>query len=123
MNYSENTEKAKVFLATLNSQIDLVGFMSDDITNFEELTEAIENENGFDIEIIYYSNAINYLKENDCSLNESIEIAIEYGFELKNLNSETLASLLASKLERENYYNLENEITNFFNNLENENNN
>jgi hypothetical protein len=123
MNYLENTKKAKVFLSTLNSQIDLAYYMTDEITNYDELTEAIENENGFDIEIIYYHNAIEYLKENDCSLKYSFEIADEYGYELKNLNSETLASLLASKLEREKYYNLENEISSFFNDLEHENTN
>jgi len=84
---------------------------------FNSIYEAIENNNGFDIEIIYYSNAIQYLKENDPSLSDSIEIALDYGYELKNINSEVLASLLASQNSREQFNNYENEINNFFNNL------
>ena len=42
-----------------------------------------------------------YLKENDPSLSESLEIAAELGYDFKNLNSEILASLLASRKEEE----------------------
>ena len=84
---------------------------------FDSIYEAINESNGFDIEIIYYSNAIEYLTRNDNSLRESIEIAVDYGYELKNINSELLASLLASQNSREQFYNYENEINNFFNTL------
>lgn len=84
---------------------------------FDSIYTAIDENNGFDIEIIYYSNAIEYLKRNDPSLSESIEIAVDYGYELKNINSELLASLLASQNSREQFYNYENEINEFFNNL------
>lgn len=117
MNYSENTKKAKSFLLGLDSQIDLAYYMNDEITSYDELREAIENDNGFDIEICYYSTAIQYLKDYDNSLNISIQIALEYGFELKNINSELLASLLASQIEREKFYSYENEISSFFNSL------
>ena len=66
---------------------------------FEEL-----HDNGFfNVDIIYYSKAMDYLRENDCSLSESIEIASEYGYTLENINSETLASLHASR-DRENKF-------------------
>ena len=66
---------------------------------FEEL-----HDNGFfNVEIIYYSKAMDYLRENDASLSESIEIASEYGYTLENINSETLASLHASR-DRENKF-------------------
>ena len=55
-------------------------------------------------EVIYYSNAIDYLKEHDPSLNESLEIADEYGYKTSQLNSELLASLLKSKNNRDDYY-------------------
>ena len=80
----------------------------------------IIDNNGFDMEVIYYSNAINYLRENDPSLKESLGIASEYGFELDSQSSETLASLLKSQNERENFIELESEINDFFSGLEEE---
>ena len=89
-----------------------------DIENpFDSIYTAIDENNGFNIEIIYYSNAMEYLTRNDTSLSESIEIAVDYGYELKNINSELLASLLASQNSREQFNNYENEINNFFNTL------
>jgi len=84
---------------------------------FDSINEAIENNNGFNIEIIYYSNAMEYLTRNDNSLRESIEIALNYGYELKNINSELLASLLASQNSREQFNNYENEINELFKNI------
>ena len=84
---------------------------------FDSIYTAIDDNNGFDIEIIYYSNAIEYLTRHDNSLMESIEIAIDYGYELKNINSELLASLLASQNSREQFNNYQNEINEFFNTL------
>jgi hypothetical protein len=84
---------------------------------FDSISEAIDENNGFEIEIIYYSNAMEYLTRNDTSLTESIEIAIDYGYELKNINSELLASLLASQNSREKFNNYENEINELFKNI------
>ena len=84
---------------------------------FDSIYEAINENNGFDIEIIYYSSAMEYLTRHDNSLMESIEIALNYGYELKNINSELLASLLASQNSRNEFNNYENEINNFFNTL------
>lgn len=55
----------------------------------EALQELINNEN-----IIYYSNAIEYLRENDPSLKESLELAHNMGYEAKSLDSELLATIL-----------------------------
>ena len=44
-------------------------------------------------EIIYYNKAMEYLSEHDWSLRESAEIAYSLGYELKNINSEMLATL------------------------------
>lgn len=45
-------------------------------------------------EIIYYSKAIEYLADNDPSLNRAMELANEFWYETKDLNSELLATLV-----------------------------
>ena len=84
--------------------------IGEDIVNSDDLLEIIEDNNGFDIDIIYYSKAIKYLAENDASLSESIEIAVDMGYSLENLNSETLASLHASQKAREDFWDITDEI-------------
>ena len=112
------------FLSSLKTEISIIDYVNlEDIdfeNAFDSITEKLDENNGFDIEIIYYSRAIAYLQENDPSLNESLEIAAEYGFELKNLNSEVLASLLATQNAREEWYSLETEINDFFQELHDE---
>ena len=116
--------KIENFLSELSTEIDVLNYVdidNIDMSNpFDSICEMIEDNNGFDIEIIYYSNAIDFLAENDASLHESLEIASEYGYEVQNLNSEILASLLASKLAREEFQELESEINDFFEELEEE---
>ena len=87
--------------------------MLKDINDYDELKELLQNENAFDVEIIYYANAMEYLTENDTSLFESMEIAQEHGYEPKDINSKLLASLLASHNAREEFYELKNEIEEF----------
>lgn len=82
----------------------------EEINNALDLQEFLEDKGAFNIEIIYYSNAMEYLREHDISLNESFEIASEYGYDLKYLNSEVLASLHASQKAREDFFSLEEQI-------------
>jgi hypothetical protein len=116
--------KIENFLSELNTEIDVLNYV--DIDNidpddpFDSICEMIEDNNGFDVEIIYYSNAIDFLAKNDPSLTESLEVAAELCFEVQNLNSEILASLLASKLVREEFYKLKSKINDFFEELEEE---
>ena len=70
------------------------------IQDADDLYEAIQDCNGFDVDIIYYSEAMDYLRRNDTSLTKSLEIAAEYGYETHDLNSELLASLLATEEKR-----------------------
>ena len=84
--------------------------IGEDINNSYDLLELIEDNNGFDIDIIYYNRAMDYLSENDFSLSESIEIAIEFGYSLENINSELLASLHASQKAREDFHSITDEI-------------
>ena len=128
MNTTETTrnEKIETFFAELDKVIDLndnlinyIDIESIDATDaFNSIYDMIEENDGFNCEVIYYSNAIKYLQENDPSLDESLEIAAEYGYELKNLNSEILASLLKSQNVRDEFSELKEEINVFFENLE-----
>ena len=81
-----------------------------DINDAEELYEELNNSDAFNIEIIYYSRAMDYLSENDFSLSESIDIAVEFGYSLENINSELLASLHASEKAREDFWLIKNDI-------------
>lgn len=110
------------FLLDLDTEIDIISTV--DIDNidfsnaFDSICEMIEENNGFDVEVIYYSKAMEYLSNNDPSLQESLSIAYDMGFTVDNLNSELLASLLISKNVREEFYELEDEINDFFGELE-----
>jgi len=111
-------DKMKEFYNTLSIDIDLAYFADEDHTCYEDLESAIEDDNGFNVDIIYYSNAMKYLSENDASLSTSLSIAAEMGFATETLTSETLASLLASQNAREDFYHLQSDIEEFFNELE-----
>ena len=114
-------EKIQNFINSLQDKtdIDIVYYCSTvDIESQDDIYEAIENNGGFNGDIIYYSNAMKYLSENDPSLNESMSIAYEFGYETKDINSEILASLLYSQDLREQYSSIEDEIEEFFNSLE-----
>ena len=120
------TEKIETFFAELDKQIDLndniINYINiDAIDNddaFSSIYEMIDENDGFNCEVIYYSNAIEYLQQNDPSLCESLEIASDLGFEVKNLNSEVLASLLKSQNVRDEFLDFRDEINDFFHELE-----
>lgn len=121
-NTTNNAQKIETFLRSLRTEVEIMDYIQiEDIDYsdaYQSIYEMIDENGGFDIDIIYYSRAIEYLKINDNSLRESLEIAQEYGYELKNLNSEILASLLASQNAKKEFYELEKEINDFFNELE-----
>jgi hypothetical protein len=93
---------------------------AESVNSLNDVYESIDEQNGFDVEIIYYRDAMEYLMERDTSLRESLEIAHEYGYTTDNLNSELLASLLASRECREEFMSYEDDITEFFNSLDEE---
>ena len=82
----------------------------EDINDFDDLYNDLDNNEAFNIDIIYYNRAMKYLSENDFSLSESIEIAVDMGYSLENINSELLASLHASQKARDDFYNIADEI-------------
>ena len=127
MNATVNTTaKIEAFLNSLDVKIEIndnlinyVDIEDIDLSDaFNSIYDMVNDKGGFDIEIIYYSNAIKYLQENDPSLRESLEIAAELGYEVKNLNSEVLASLLKSQNVRDEFLEFRDEINDFFQELE-----
>jgi hypothetical protein len=121
---TEQKNRIEDFLSELSTEVDVLNYVdidSIDTSNpFDSICEMIEDNNGFDNEIIYYSNAMDYLMKNDPSLQESLNLAHELGYTADSLDSEILASLLASKLAKEEFYKLESEINDFFEELEEE---
>jgi hypothetical protein len=116
---TKNTHKTiENFLSNLQTEVDILGYINiEDIDHSEpynSIYEMIQDNGGFNIDIIYFSDAINYLKEHDQSLSDSLEIAIEYGYTIENINSELLASLLASRNAEQDFYDLKSEIEDFF---------
>tara|TARA_R110002033_G_C3830243_1_gene233892 strand:+ start:511 stop:933 length:423 start_codon:yes stop_codon:yes gene_type:complete len=88
-----------------------------DLTDVDDLFDDLQTNGYFNEEVIYYSSAIRYLKDNDPSLTESLEIATEYGYEAKNLNSEVLASLHASQKKENTFFeDIAPELETLFNN-------
>ena len=78
----------------LNNHIDIDYLINNsEAVSVDELRdEAIELIH--EQEVIYYSNAIKYLSENDPSFQISLGLAKDLGFSLENINSELLATLL-----------------------------
>lgn len=75
----------------------------DSIGDLDELNDIVYDSRILDVEVCYYATAIEYLSKEDPSLIESLEIAAEYGFDLKSLNSEILASLHMSRENAEDW--------------------
>jgi intracellular sulfur oxidation DsrE/DsrF family protein len=118
---TENKAKVITFLESqsFSSTIDFNYHLKDnDFSTVEEIEEILNDAGAFDTEIIYYSTAIEFLKEHDNSLRRSLEIAHDYGYEPKNLSSETLASLLASQMLRDEFSEIRSELEDFINDLE-----
>lgn len=86
---------------------------------FDDLYDLLEEKEFFWVEIIYYYKAIEYLKENDSSLFESMSIASEYDYHVSDLNSEILASLLATQKQRESFESLRDEIEEYLTQINN----
>lgn len=89
-------------------------YQYEDFSTADELIEAMQEEISQD-EIIYYSNAMEYLMENDSSLMESCELASDLGYETKNLNSELLATILTQHNLNQELYKLQDEIEEIYN--------
>ena len=119
----KNIELTLNFLGSLKiDNLNVLDFIDKSDINseltYDKLTDILNDNNAFDVDIIYYSNAIKYLSENDPSLKDSLELASEYGYSTRDLSSEILASLLASDQLRNDWSDLEEDITEFLESLE-----
>ena len=90
-----------------------------EVQSFNDLYDLLEEKEFFWVEIIYYHKAMEYLKENDSSLFESLSIASEYDYRVEDLNSELLASLLATQNQRETFEALRDEIEEYITKINN----
>lgn len=121
-------ESAIEFLNGLNVEnLDVMNYLDEeflqkmDMDNaYDAIRDELQERNAFDVEIIYHGIAMEYLMENDCSLQESLGIASDMGFDCNNLNSETLASLLATQECMSDFDELQSDIDDFFIELQNE---
>jgi hypothetical protein len=117
-------EQIKNFLNSIKVEnLDIMDYIDIDaielsnLDAFDSIYEMIADNNGFDIDIIYYSNAMEYLSTHDNSLKESLNLAYELGYTIENINSELLASILATDKVREDFCEFKKEIDEFFNSL------
>lgn len=116
-------EKIENFLREISVEnLDMSYLLSnldfDSINSFDDVVDAIDNEGLFNVDIVYYASAMDYLRENDPSLQECMRIASEFGYPTERLNSELLASLLASETVRDEFHEYRNDIEEFFDELE-----
>jgi phosphoenolpyruvate carboxylase len=124
----EQRDRVYKFLSELNTEIEVTYFVDVndlevedfDIDMFETIDNIIQDSNGFDQDVVYYASAMDYLRENDPSLRESIDIASQYGYDINNINSELLASLLKTQYVINEFNELKDEINEFFEELYNE---
>lgn len=89
-----------------------------DVSNVDELMEYIQENYIHDIEVIYYHNAMEFLKEEDPSLQESLQLMADFGYQVDDLNSELLASLLLQQKCSEELYALGKDFEEFFEEVE-----
>jgi hypothetical protein len=124
----EHRDRVYKFLSELNTEVEVTYFVDVndlevedfDVDMFESICSAIQDNNGFEQDVIYYASAMDYLRENDPSLRESIDIASQCGYDIKNINSELLASLLKTQYVIDDFNELKDEINEFFEELYNE---
>jgi len=119
------TSEFRTFLKDFNGTTCLGDYLQDC-----EILEAIEDNNGSLIEdtlnennaylneFIYNDDAMDYLKENDPSLMESLAIASEMGFDASNINSCVLADLLEEQNNRAETLDYESKIQELYDELE-----
>ncbi len=110
----EKTIKTNEKLKELFKDTIFESYQYEDFDSADELIEHMRVEISED-EIIYYSNAMSYLSENDNSLRESMSIAYELGYTVDKINSELLATLLQQRNLEEELNDLVGDIEDVFN--------
>jgi intracellular sulfur oxidation DsrE/DsrF family protein len=118
---TQNNQAVITLLESNIENVDFAAFLFDaEFTTFEEIRDILEDNAAFNIDVIYYSEAVKFLMRHDNSLRQSLDIASDLGYEIKDINSELLASLLASEIARNDFYELKNKINNVLIDIEQE---
>ena len=108
------------FFNTLGNKIDIdfnYFLYFNEHQDYDDIYDVLSDNSAFDVEVIYYYNAMEYLSYKDPSLQESLELASEMGYEASSINSELLAGLLKSQELRQEFSEAETEIEDFLNEL------
>ncbi len=105
-------ETIEEYLSEIETEIDLLNCYDEDMS-FSEFEQSVMDSIDDD-EIIYYSKAMDYLMEHDSSLTESLSLAYDTGYDVSNINSELLATLLYQENLRNEWYELSEEIEEYF---------
>lgn len=101
---------------SIKTELDLDYLYQDDM-DFQDFEEAVERYIQ-ETEVIYYSVAMDYLRDNDPSLSRAMELASDLGYETSNLNSELLATLLKQQDLWDDWYSIQHEVEELFNEVE-----
>lgn len=80
-----------------------------EISSADDVIAYIEDKI-YEIEVIYYDNAMKILSKYDPSLQESMGYADEMGLSCKDINSELLATLLCQEWAKQDLYNITDDI-------------
>lgn len=96
------------------TSIDLAYIMEQDKPEDIDALMEIIQERVYEIEVIYYHHAMDYLLENDPSLQLSIGLAHDMGTSIENVNSELLATLLKQQNVSEEVGNYRDELEEAF---------
>lgn len=107
-----NIKELESMLKDTNYLVDIV--TADDITQVLDAKKCAQSELEdciqqfiYEYELIYYNNAVGFLKKNDPSLRSALSLASDAGYTLDVLDSETLATLLCHDLAIEELHNLD----------------
>ena len=112
-------EQVEAFFETIEGVFDfcILDYITlddfNDCDDFDTLTEILDEEYFFNEEIMYHADAMKFLSEHDQSLQESIAFAYDYGYQIHDINSEKLASILATEMKRAEWYENRDEIDDF----------
>ena len=111
---TKRIEKLKAYIKENTEYLNAIDFVyavkNEDYSNIDELSEIILENYIYTEEVIYYSRAMEFLKENDPSMQVSLWLASDIGYDCENLNSELLATLLLQEFLLEEWNENLNEI-------------
>ena len=72
--------------------IDLPYYINEFFDSLEEIRDKLERA-VYDVEFMYYGDAIKYLTKNDATLRESVKLAANLDYSTSDLNSQLLATI------------------------------